>query len=79
MEICTVNLDTVDWEIFVVKNFRPSPSTTKIKLTKYFLQRINGVSLYYRVVIATKIKPGKIEPTKYFTGEKFPIHGSSQV
>ena len=37
------------------KNFGRSPSTPKIKLAKYFLLHINGISLYCRVVIATKI------------------------
>ena len=35
---------TVNLKIFVAKKFRRSPSTTKIKATKYFLQCINGVS-----------------------------------
>ena len=50
---------TVDREIFVAKKFQPSPSTTKIKPTKHFFRHINGVSLYSRVVIVTKIKPGE--------------------
>ena len=37
---------TVNWGIFVAKQFYRSPSTMKIKLAKYFLQRVNGVSLY---------------------------------
>ena len=43
------------------KNFRRPPSTPKItcRSAKYFLLHINGVSLYCRVVVATKIKPGK--------------------
>ena len=38
----------------------------KIKLMKYFLRRINGISLCGGVVIAMKIKPGE-----NFTAEKF--------
>ena len=43
---------------------------TKIRPLKYFLPRLNGVSLYCRVVIATKIKPGE-----NLTGKKFSIYG----
>ena len=63
---------TVNSEITVAKKFCLSPSTTKIKPSKFFLQCINGVSLYGRVVIAPKIKPGEILQTKYFTVEKLP-------
>ena len=54
------------------KKFRRSPSTTKIKPAKYFLQRINGVSLYCRVVIATKIKPGKNLTAEILYRQKIP-------
>ena len=64
------NKSTVDWEIFVAENLRWSPSTPKIKPTKYFLQCINGVSLYFWVVIATKIKPGKNLADKVFFPRK---------
>ena len=37
--------DTIDREIFIVKNVWQSPSTTKIKPAKYFIPQINGVSL----------------------------------
>ena len=37
---------------------------TKVKQTKYFLQRVNGERLYCRVDIAMKIKQGK-----YLTNE----------
>ena len=52
---------TVDWDVFVVKSFCRSPSTTKIKPAKYFLPGINRVSLFRcMVVITTKIKPHEI-------------------
>ena len=54
------------------KFFSRSPSTTKIKLTKYFLPCINGISLYCRVVIATKIKPGKNLADELFYRRKIP-------
>ena len=40
----------------LLKSFRQSPSTTKIKPAKYFLAWVNRVSLFRRVVITTKIK-----------------------
>ena len=46
-------------EIFIEKKFLAITSMTKIKPAKYFLRRINGVNLYCRVVIVTKIKPGE--------------------
>ena len=52
-------ISTTNWEIFLAKIFRRPPSTTEIKLVKYFLRRINGTSLCCRVVIVIKIKPGK--------------------
>ena len=55
-------------------NFRQSSSTTKIKPMKQFLQRINGVSLYYRVVIATKIKPRENLTDEIFY-QQFPDYG----
>ena len=54
------------------KNCRQSPSTTKIKKTKYFLRRIIGVSLYCRVVITTKIKPGEDLTEEIFHRRKIP-------
>ena len=55
---CRYSVDvrnTVNREFFVAtKTLRWSPSTTEIKPTKYFLQHINGVSLYCRMVIVTK-------------------------
>ena len=48
---------TLDWVIFVVKNFCQSPSMTKIKPAKYFPPNINIVSSFSRVVISIKIKP----------------------
>ena len=44
----------------------------KIKLTKYFLWRINGVSLYCQVVIATKTKPGNNLTDEIFHWQKIP-------
>ena len=61
------------------KNFRPSHSTTKITPTKYFLRRINGISLYCCVVIATKIKPGENLTDEIFAAKKFPIYGNQLV
>ena len=52
-------LNTVDWEIFVVKNFSSITSTTKIKQAKYFIRRITYAN-FRRVVIATKINHAKI-------------------
>ena len=66
---------TVDWEILVIKNFRQSNSTTKIEQAKCFLGRINGISLFRRVVIAMKMKPGKNLASKIFFQRKFPIYG----
>ena len=64
---------TVNGEIFVSKkNFRQSHSTTKIKPTKYFHRRINGLSLYCRVVLATKIKPGENLTDEMFYRRKVP-------
>ena len=54
------------------KNFHRSPSTTKIKEANYFLGQINGVSLFRRVVIATKIKPGKNLTAEIFYQRKIP-------
>ena len=45
---------------------------TKIKPMKYFLRRINGVSLYCRVVIATKIKPRENLTDEIFYRRKIP-------
>ena len=44
----------------------------KIKLTKFFLPHIKGVSLYCRVVIATKIKPHENLTAETFYTQKFP-------
>ena len=63
---------TVDWKIFITKNFCWSPSTTKIKPTKYFLRRVNGVFLYCRVVIVTKIKLGENLTDEMFYQQKIP-------
>ena len=38
-----------------LENFRPSPSTTKIKPVKYFNPQITKVSLFHQVVITTKM------------------------
>ena len=72
-------LTTVDWEMFVTKNFPQSASTMKIKTPKYFLPRINGVSLYHRVVIAAKIKPHENLTDEIFIDEKFPNYGMTQL
>ena len=50
--------------------FGGSPSTTKIKPTKYFLPLTYGVNLYCRVVTATKIKPGENFIDKIFYCQK---------
>ena len=70
--VCWSFYYTVDREIFVAKNFRRSPSTMKIKQTKYFLPWINWVSLYCQVIIATKIKPGKNLTAEIFYRQKIP-------
>ena len=61
---------TVDREFFIAEKFSPITFNDKIKPKKYFFQRINGVSLYCRVVIAPKIKPS--ENLTNETDEKFP-------
>ena len=45
---------------------------TKIKPAKYFLRRINGVSLYCRVVIAMTIKPHENFMDEIFYRGKIP-------
>ena len=52
------------------KKFRRLPLMRIIKLTKYFLRCINGVSLYGRVAITTKIKPGENLTDKIFYRRK---------
>ena len=64
--VCVYTCITIDWEIFAVKIFRRSPSTTKIKQAKYFLRRIIRIGLVPRVVLSTKIKQ-----RKNLTGENF--------
>ena len=43
-----------------------------INLMKYFLQHINGVSIYSRVFIATKTKPGENLTGEIFYQRKIP-------
>ena len=64
--VCVYTCITIDREIFAVKIFRRSPSTTKIKQAKYFLRRIIRIGLVPRVVLSTKIKQ-----RKNLTGENF--------
>ena len=49
---------------------------TKVKPMKCFLQRINGVGLYCRVIIVTKIKPRENLTDKIFYQGKFPNYGN---
>ena len=49
---------------------------TKIKPAKYFLLRLNKVSLLRRVVITTKIKPCKNATGEMFYRRKFLIYGN---
>ena len=58
--------NTIDWEIFVIKIFCQSTSTTKNEQAKCFLGKINGVNLFCRVVIAMKIKPDKSLASEVF-------------
>ena len=54
------------------KDFRWPPSTSKIKPTKCFLWRINGLTLNGQVVKATRIKPGENLTDKIFYQRKIP-------
>ena len=65
---------TVDREIYAAKKFSAITFNNEIKLTKYLLRLINGVSLYMygRVVIGTKIKPGENSTNKIFYRWKIP-------
>ena len=75
---------TLDQEIFIVKNFLQSPSRVKIKqVNYYFVPRINGVTSFCRVVIATKTKqyslcaemaPDELLTTKHTVGHVTSFH-----
>ena len=71
-DVKTHYIYTVNREIFVAEKFSAITLNDKIKPTKYFLRRINGVSLYCRVIIATKIKPRKHLTDEMFYRRKIP-------
>ena len=61
-------------KFLVWENFRPSPSTQKIKQVEDFIKQINGVSSFCQVVIATKIKPDETFNSRNILPPKFLIY-----
>ena len=56
MPVWYMCVNTVDWEIFIVKIFASITSMTKIKQAKHFLRRIIRVSLFTRVRTCQRVE-----------------------